>query len=79
MDRYGNVVLTNPGQCWRMVMPPGTAKMRHPEPCPEPPRWMGRHQWGDGTWVKVWSCEGHAEELTGARRMRSGRPEEYGE
>lgn len=69
MDRYANVVLTNEGKCWRMILPDGQAKMRHPDYCPEPVRWVGRHRWRSGEWVKVWSCEGHAEELSGARRI----------
>jgi hypothetical protein len=69
MEHYGNVVLATPEQCWRMVLPDRAAKMRHSMPCAEPPTWVGRHQWGNGTWVKVWSCEGHVDELIGAKRL----------
>ena len=69
MDHYANVVLTIEGQCWRMVMPPGAAKMRHPASCSEAVEWEGRHRWRSREWVKVWSCEGHADELMGARRF----------
>jgi hypothetical protein len=37
---------------------------------PEPVEWVGRHRWRSGEWVKVWSCEGYADELVGARRLR---------
>jgi len=30
MERYADVVLTIEGEWWRMVMPDGAAKMRHP-------------------------------------------------
>jgi len=64
LDHYANVVLTVEGKCWRMIVPDGPAKMRHPAYCPEQVRWTVRHLWANGEWVKVWSCDGHAERLT---------------
>ncbi len=34
MDHYANVVLTVEGRCWRMIVPHGLAKMRHPTKLP---------------------------------------------
>jgi hypothetical protein len=65
------VLLTNERQCLRMVVPSGGG-MRHPRECAEPVERIGWHRWRNGTWVKVWSCDGHADDLVGARRiMRS--------
>jgi hypothetical protein len=36
--------------------------------CPEPVAWVGRWKFLNG-WTKVWSCERHADELVGARRV----------
>jgi hypothetical protein len=74
MDHYANVVFAREGECWRMVVPSGAAKMRHPDMCPLPVCWVGRHRWRSGEWVRVWSCEGHADELMGAKRVRSEGP-----
>ena len=30
VDRYANVVLAIEGECWRMILPDGQAKMWHP-------------------------------------------------
>ena len=69
MEQYADVVLTIEGKCWRMVMPDGAAKTRHPTNCPEPVSGTGRHQWRNGAWVKVWSCDEHADALVGIRRF----------
>jgi hypothetical protein len=47
----------------------GPAKMRHPDMCPEPVEWVGRHRWRSGEWVKVWSCDEHAGRLIGAKAL----------
>jgi hypothetical protein len=65
VDHYANVVLAVEGKCWRMVVPAGLATMRHPTDCPEPVCWVGRHRWRSGEWVRVWSCDGHADDLMG--------------
>jgi hypothetical protein len=36
--------------------------------CMEPVTWVGRWKFTKG-WTKVWSCERHADELLGARRL----------
>ena len=55
------------GRCWRMVYENPVGQGGH---CPEPVRWVGRWKLLDG-WTKVWSCERHADELVGARRLAS--------
>jgi hypothetical protein len=69
VDHYANVVLTLEGKCWRIIMPDGAAKMRHPTHCPEPLCWHGRHRWRTGEWVKVSSCERHSADLTFSTRL----------
>ena len=51
-----------------MVVPMGHAKMRHPIMCPLTVYWVGRHRWRSGYGVKVWSYDGHADDLVEARR-----------
>jgi hypothetical protein len=53
------------GRCWRMVYENVAGHGGH---CGEPVAWVGRWKFLDG-WTKVWSCERHADELTGARRL----------
>jgi hypothetical protein len=69
VDHYADVVFAREGECWRMVMPSEDATMRHPDMCPEYVAWVGRWRWRSGEWVKVWSCDGHADELPWARRV----------
>ena len=53
------------GRCWRMVYENPVGQGGH---CMEPVMWVGRWKFLDG-WTKVWSCERHAEGVTGARRL----------
>jgi hypothetical protein len=53
------------GRCWRMVY---ANPVGHGTHCMEPVTWVGRWKFLDG-WTKVWSCERHADELVGARRI----------
>ncbi len=65
MDHYSNIVMSFEGRCWRMVVA-GNENEVHPVKCPEPVAWVGRHQWRTGEWSTVWSCDGHADDLTDA-------------
>ena len=53
------------GRCWRMIY---ENPVDHGTHCMEPVTWVGRWKFLDG-WTKVWSCERHADELVGARRI----------
>ena len=57
------------GRCWRMVYANQVGQGTH---CKQPVQWVGRWRFTKG-WTKVWSCERHADELIGARRLPSFR------
>ena len=60
MDHYADVAVSTEGECWRMVIPKWSAKMRHPDTCHEPVTLVGRWKYRTG-WAPVWSCEVHAD------------------
>ena len=69
-DTIGKVapgLFAQEGRCWRMVYENAAGHGTH---CPEPVTWVGRWKFTKG-WTKVWSCEGHADELPWARRVAS--------
>jgi hypothetical protein len=72
VDHLGTVGQVAPGlfaqegRCWRMVYEKPVGHGTH---CVAPVAWAGRWKFLDG-WTKVWSCERHADELVGARRLR---------
>jgi hypothetical protein len=74
-DEHGIVGTVAPGlfaqegRCWRMVYENPVGHGTH---CPEPVEWVGRWKFLDGC-TKVWSCERHADELVGARRLSVAR------
>jgi hypothetical protein len=49
----------------RLAPPP---HFGHPTHCKQPVEWVGRWKFLNG-WTKVCSCEQHADELVGARRL----------
>jgi hypothetical protein len=53
------------GRCWRMVYENPVGQAGH---CMEAGD-VGRSLEVTKGWTKVWSCEGHADELIGARRQ----------
>jgi hypothetical protein len=70
-DNTGKVapgICAQEGRCWRFVYADVAGRGTH---CMEPVTWRGRWKFTKG-WTKVWSCEGHADELPWARRI--GRP-----
>jgi hypothetical protein len=54
-------IFAQEGRCWRFV-PAGQASH-----CMAPVAWRGRYRYSSG-WKPVWSCDGHADDLIGARR-----------
>jgi hypothetical protein len=68
MDYYANAVRAEAGICWRMVGRPPGFRMGSPMDCPEPVRWMGRTMVGKKR-MRVYSCDGHAEEFEDLRLM----------
>jgi hypothetical protein len=60
--------MAEPGRCWRMVY---VNAMGHGSHYPHPVPWRGRHKFRTG-WVPVWSCQCHADDLVGARRLAFG-------
>ena len=57
-------IFAQPGRCWRFVYEKPSGQAGH---CMAPVSWRGRHRYATG-WKPVWSCEGHAGELVGARK-----------
>jgi hypothetical protein len=69
-DPYANAFRVEFGQCWRIVHDE-RLQATH---CPEEPAWTGR--WfspRNDRWWRVWSCERHADGLTGLRRLAAQR------
>jgi hypothetical protein len=69
-DTIGKVapgLFAQEGRCWRMIYRNAAGHGTH---CPEPMEWVGQWEFLKG-WTKVWSCERHADELVGARRIRT--------
>jgi hypothetical protein len=58
-------IFAQDGRCWRMVYENPVGQGGH---CMEPVAWVGRWKFLKGR-TKVWSCERHADELMGARRL----------
>jgi hypothetical protein len=58
-------IFAQEGRCWQFVYekPPGQAG-----DCMAPVSWRGRYRYVTG-WKPVWSCERHAADLVGARRL----------
>lgn len=65
MDHFADSVFAEPGRCWRLV----TDFAGRPDHCPEPVVWVGRTRLSgrDGKLLRLWSCQGHAEGLEGAK------------
>jgi hypothetical protein len=67
-DTIGKVapgVFAQEGRCWRMIY---ANPVGHGTHCMEPVEWGGRWKFLAGL-TRVWSCERHADELVGARRL----------
>jgi len=58
-------IFTQEGRCWCMVYENPVSHGGH---CMEPVMWVGRWKFLKG-WIKVWSCDLHADELVGARAL----------
>jgi hypothetical protein len=58
-------IFAQEGRCWRMVYENPVGQGEH---CMEPLAWRGWWKYLAG-WTRVWSCERHADELVGARRI----------
>jgi len=68
MEHYADAFHVQPGKCLRMIHSlDGSGR---PEFCPYPVEWRGRFQDGTGKWHQVEACEGHADDLVAARRVR---------
>ena len=68
-DHRPSGVMSEPGQCWRLVYD-GEGSGR-PTSCPEPVVWVGRFKLlgRNGKWIPVWSCDGHREGVTAAKAV----------
>jgi hypothetical protein len=66
-DPYASAFVAEAGECWRMVHD-ANGQATH---CAQEPTHTGR--WlsprSDGTWWRVWSCEGDIDGLTGLREF----------
>ena len=58
-------IFAQEGRCWRFVFLKPSGDAGH---CRESVSWRGRYRYADG-WRPVWSCDMHAGELVGARRV----------
>ena len=59
-------IFAQEGRCWRLVYLNPAGQAGH---CMEPVTWCGRHKFAK-SWKSVWSCDGHADDLIGAKRPR---------
>lgn len=61
-------IFAQEGRCWRFIYENPSGQAGH---CMEPVVSRGRYRYASG-WKPVWSCEGHAGELVGARVIPTG-------
>ena len=59
-------IFAHEGRCWRFVYENAAGQAGH---CMEPVSWRGRWKYRTG-WEPVWSCDKHADDLIGARRVK---------
>jgi hypothetical protein len=67
-DTIGKVapgIFAQEGRCLRFVYGDAAGRGTH---CMEPVAYAGRWKLAKG-WTRVWSCERHADEMPGARRV----------
>jgi len=64
-------IFAQEGRCFAFVYLNPSGQAGH---CMEPATWRGRWKFRTG-WAAVWSCDGHAEGLEGARAIPTGNHE----
>jgi hypothetical protein len=69
VEHFADSVFVAPGRCWRLV----TDFAGRPEHCAEPVTWVGRTRLkernGNGRLLRVWSCDGHADDLEARKQV----------
>jgi hypothetical protein len=69
VEHYANAARVDPGVCWRFVSRGDGYRKGSPTGCPEPVAWMGRTMIGP-TRYRVYSCDGHLDEVEDVRPVR---------